>query len=347
VAIRKCFKSDQLKQSKDIIFIYANFNSFVRTDFDILSSFQEVKLLQFKPVKGLLRTGVEMLKQFIALTIHIWKAEIVFVWFADFHSFLPVVFAKVLRKKSYVVIGGYEVCRINELNYGALCSKFRGFFCIKSMQLCTLNLTVSKYIDRKVKYIAPGSKREIVPNCVDFPKSSSMRLEKENLILTVGIIENERTFFLKGIDTFIEVAILLPEYQFLIIGIDKFKLSHLLVRIPENVVVLPRLAHDLLPVYYEKAKFYCQLSRSESFGVSIAESMFYGCIPIVTNEGGMPELIGNTGHIVPRKPFEICELIRKCSLNNPDYRSKGSNRIVNNFSRDKRKDLLIELLSTN
>lgn len=329
---------------KSILFFYNTYTSFVRTDFEMLSSVYQVRKYEFKPVHGLFNTGIELIRQFLFLVMHIWKYDAVFVWFADYHSLLPVVFAKVFGKKSFVVIGGYEVCRMESLHYGALCSKFRGFFCIQSMQWCTLNFTVSKYIDRKVKYIASASQRKLVPNCVDFVHPGISEV-KENLVLTVGIIQSQRSFLLKGIDTFIEVARCRPDYQFVIVGMDKSKLSELLSDISPNVTIYGRMAHNELPAFYARARFYCQLSRSESFGVSIAEGMLHGCIPIVTHEGGMPELVGETGFVVPRDPAEISQLIAGLGEGRTDLYLDGARRIADNFSFAKRKEILAASIS--
>jgi glycosyltransferase involved in cell wall biosynthesis len=332
-------------KKKSILFIYVSFQSFVRTDYEILSSEFDVRKYQFKPVKGILNTGIELVKQFIFLLINIWKYDSIYIWFADYHSLLPVILARISGKKSYVVIGGYEVCRMKQIGYGALCSKFRGFFCIKTMKMSTLNFTVSKYVDRKVKYIAPGSRRELIPNCVDFIQSTNKKAVREDIILTVGLIETQRSFFLKGIDTFIEIARLLPDYQFIIIGLDKVKLNFLVSSIPENITIIGKLPHEELPEYYMKARFYCQLSRSESFGVSIAESMFYGCFPIVTHEGGMPELVGDAGYIVPRKLIFISEMIKKSMKKEHEIQAEAKARFVENYSRARRKDLLMNRMS--
>jgi glycosyltransferase involved in cell wall biosynthesis len=332
-------------QRKSILFVYVNYSSFVKADFEILSTFANVTKYQFKPGKGILNTGIEVIKQFFYLLINIWQYDAVFVWFADYHSFLPALFTKFPGKKSFIVIGGYEVCRIKSLNYGALCSKFRGFFCVGSMKLSTVNLTVSSYIDRKVKFIVPDSKRQLVYNCVDFVQLPAEKTEKEHMILTVGLIENKRSFLLKGIDSFIDIARLLPDYQFVIIGLDKLKLSSLLASIPVNVSTFERVSHDELPGYYRKAMFYLQLSRSESFGVSIGEAMLYGCVPIVTNEGGMPELVGETGYVVKRDSSKISQLIRDVTINLPNLQSGVSSRILSGFSREKREEALVMLVS--
>jgi len=336
-------------QKKLILFVYVNFSSFVKADFGILSDFAKVSKYEFKPGKGIVSTAIKLLKQFLFLITNIWRYDSVFVWFADYHSFLPVLFARVLGKKSYVVIGGYEVARLKSLNYGALCSGIRAFFCISSIKLSTLNLTVSGYVDRKVKYLVPRSKRQLVHNCVDLTVlpdlDKALDTAKADVILTVGLIENQRSFYLKGIDTFIDVARKLPDYQFIIIGLDQSRVSGLLTDIPGNLTIMGRVSHSELPTFYKNSKFYCQLSRSESFGVSVAEAMYYGCVPIVTNEGGLPELTGRSGYIVKRNPEDIARLIRESSQILPKYKHELSSRVESVFSRKKRAETIKGLFS--
>jgi glycosyltransferase involved in cell wall biosynthesis len=112
-------------------------------------------------------------------------------------------------------------------------------------------------------------------------------------------------------DTFIKVAEKLPEFKFLIIGVSKNLPAHLLKPHPKNLEWVERVNHEELEVYYKKAKIYCQFSRSESFGVSVVEAMSFGCIPVVTNVGGMPEIVGNYGIVSKRDVSEILDSIKK------------------------------------
>ena len=100
-------------EKKSILLVYVNFSSFVKADFEILSSFTNVTKYQFKPVKGILHTGVELLKELLFLIFKGHKYEGIFIWFSDYHSLLPVLYAKLFKKKSYVVIGGYDVSTLD------------------------------------------------------------------------------------------------------------------------------------------------------------------------------------------------------------------------------------------
>jgi len=332
---------------KSILFVYTGFSTFVKNDFHILSSAHTVEKYQFAPVKGISKNAWQMFKQLFFLLIHGWKYDVFYCWFADYHSFLPVLFAKIFGKKAFVVIGGYDVCRIRNMNYGAFCTPFRGWFCANSMRKASCVLPVSKYVARKVKVIAPATKTIMIYNCVPAIPSNTSEIQKTDTILTVGLIDNERTFFLKGIDTFIEIARQLPGFHFQIVGINQETLSHKQGNIPINLCLCGRVSPEELGSFYQKARIYCQLSRSESFGVSIAEAMSYGAYPIVTNEGGMPEVVGAVGAVVERDPHLIAGLITDRLLKDgfPDEK-RIQMQVSVLFSKRQRAESLLQLIDT-
>lgn len=328
---------------RKILLVYPSWSTFVKSDFEILSSEFDVATYHFKPAKGGIKVGIELLKQAIFLTINIFRFSIVYIWFADQHSLLPILFAKLTGRKSFLVIGGYDVCRVPSLQYGVFVSRLRGFAASWSMKHCTLNLAVSKNVARKVKAIQPDAPLEIVYNCVTLRPEKVEPWMNRTKVLTVARIDSERTFLIKGIDTFVETARLLPDVPFVIAGFDKQRLLHLSSGFPKNITLLDSLPHDDLPDWYRKTRVYCQLSRSESFGIALAESILYGCIPIVTREGGMPEVVENNGFIVRRDPHEIAEIINNIMQNKiPNVINPET--FINKFGKEVRSKILIKIL---
>jgi glycosyltransferase involved in cell wall biosynthesis len=311
-----------------------------------LSKKHQVTKYQYKPVKGFVKTAIQFIRQFFYLLFQIWKFDALFVWFADYHSFLPVVFAKTTGKKSFVVVGGYDVVKMPELNYGVFVSKIRGYCALFSMKQSTLNLAVSKNVERKVRWITKKTNTQLLYNCVNIPAKNNLQIEKENLIITVGLIDSERTFFLKGIDTFLKVAETLPNFRFMVIGMSK-NLSHEILNTrPKNVEWIERVNHDELENYYKKAKIYCQFSRSESFGVAIVEAMNFGCIPVVTNVGGMPEIVGNYGIVTKRNAYVIAGLIQKNLQNFLQIQNEpNTERTLKPFLFQERKKNLLNIMN--
>ena len=85
--------------------------------------------------------------------------------------------------------------------------------------------------------------------------------------------------------------------------------------LPENIIFLGRLSPYDLNNYYNKTKFYLQLSNFEGFGVVICEAMLCECIPIVSNVNFLPEIIGNSGFILnKRNKTMLVDLIHKSAF---------------------------------
>ena len=335
-----------------LLLVYPHYSSFVKTDAEILSSRYKVIPYHFKPARGAMAVVTALIRQFFFLALHIRKFSLVYIWFADQHSLLPVLFARLTGRRSYLVIGGYDVCRIKALNYGVFCSKLRGWAAIISMKQSTLNLAVSHHVARKVKAFTRQSNLALVYNCVSLPgyqteefrggppEALVLPAEKRSfpepdgkttpapggkvtpdpegtapqarkMVLTVAKVDSERTFRLKGLDTFIEVAGLLPEISFCIAGFGGEKPAWLSIPLPPNLMVTGDLPHDQLPQYYLQSLIYCQFSRSESFGIALAEAIHYGCLPLITRVGGMPEIVRDDTLTVDRNPRLIADKISR------------------------------------
>jgi glycosyltransferase involved in cell wall biosynthesis len=116
----------------------------------------------------------------------------------------------------------------------------------------------------------------------------------ENLVVTVSRFDSD-----KGLETISHIAKLTAEnVKFIIIGllhnqnvlksvhtsIQKLNLSH-------KVSFLPNISQTELQNILKRAKVYLHTTLNEHFGISIAEAMAMGCIPIVHNSGGVTEFV--------------------------------------------------------
>lgn len=122
--------------------------------------------------------------------------------------------------------------------------------------------------------------------------------EKKDLVMTVAS-GSGRIIKLKGLDAFIGAAALLPEIRFLIVGLSDQDREELQSRSTENVSLFGYVSREELLAFYQEARVYCQLSYRESFGIALAEAMACGCVPVVTERGAIPEVVGDAGYYVP------------------------------------------------
>lgn len=328
--------------AKKILLIYNNYSTFVERDYEILSESNLVHRYQFKSSKKFYKLSLVFLKQFFFLLFKGWRYDVFFIWFADYHSFLPVRCAKITQKESYIVIGGYDVARVKKYVYGVFVKRNRGWFAIQSIKNCTCNIAISQYVNRKIRFIAPSAKRQLIYNAVD--QNLLKRIvdkPKERLVLTVAIVDSEQTFYIKGLDRFIECAQKIPHVPFVIVGLDKEKLSNLLLDIPKNLYVYKKVAHQELQRYYQRAQVYCQLSRSESFSLALAEAISYGCTPVITNVGGMPEIVEDKRFIQGKESLD--QLVLKVLENKFKY--ERFDFVKSKFSLEERKRLVLQLIS--
>ena len=67
-----------------------------------------------------------------------------------------------------------------------------------------------------------------------------------------------------------------------------------------NVRVTGRLSDEDLDALFASSAVYVQASLHEGFGLSLAEAMLAGAVPVVTSAGALPEVVGETGRHDPR-----------------------------------------------
>lgn len=90
------------------------------------------------------------------------------------------------------------------------------------------------------------------------------------------------------------------------------------------VTFVGSVSHDQVPNELAKLDIYIALSRSESFGVAILEAGLNQCPVIVSNVGGLPELVVNhkTGIIVEKENVNEAALAMLQLIMNPELISR-------------------------
>ena len=330
-------------KKKSILFVYVNFSSFVKTDFEILSSFAEVSKYQFKPGKGLLATGRELIKELVFLTFRGYKFDAIFIWFSDYHSLLPVLFAKIFGKKSYVVIGGYDVSTLKEYEYGALSNPIRAFFTRSTFKFVTVCFPVAEALRKKLLEINPRLKAETIATYSDTTKFNFSHYNRVRRIVTVSSTSNYQRLMIKGLDRFRELATYLPEFEFTIIGASD-TVKKYFEPIPTNLSLIPPQHFDQLTHYYQSASYYAQLSRSEGLPNSLIEAMLCGCIPVGTDVGDVGVIIGDTGITIEEWDTALIADFIRLNHTNELLRDRARDRILECYGSPKREERFRELM---
>lgn len=328
-----------------VLFISPNFSSFVKNDFDILQKYRKVKKYQYKQGNSFFIHFYNQIKLCLWLLKNIWSADKIFCWFADYHSFLPALFSKLFHKELYVVLGGYDVVYLPEINYGSFKNFLRAFCARFTMRYANLNLAVSEYVKKEALIRTPKAHIETVYNGINIDWRPHTVSQKKSWVLTVASGDTLQRVRLKGIDFFCEVARGLPHYEFKIIGLTENARKYL-PNIPVNIEIINKLPFHELLQYYQQAKVYCQFSMVESFGMALAESMLCHCIPVGNDAGAIAEIIGDTGYILPTRNIEDAIKTVSKAMNTPDeIGEKASMTIIKKFNLGIREKALCSLLN--
>lgn len=132
---------------------------------------------------------------------------------------------------------------------------------------------------------------------------------------------------------------------------DELKLLASKLDITNNVQFVGRVNHLEVPKELAKLDIYVALSRldSESFGVAIIEAGAAGRPVVVSDAGGLPEVVvsGETGIVVPKEnPQAAADALEKLVLN-PELRIKmakaGQRHVQANYSWDTCIDTMIKV----
>ena len=91
------------------------------------------------------------------------------------------------------------------------------------------------------------------------------------------------------------------------------------------------------------ATVYVQASAHEGFGMSLAEAMLAGCVPVVSEKGAIPEVVGSTGvYVGDLSPRSLAEGIKSGLTRSGELGSRARARIVETFPLEIRRDGLLQ-----
>ncbi len=330
-----------------ITFVGPAVSRFVQNDIAILERKHTVKKIDAKIGFGI-HAVFDLLKVQFQILRSIVGSEILFFWFADYYSLFPTLIARLLRKRVYIVAGGFDVTYTPEVKSGARVRPIRWFLVRNTHRFATHVFPVSNYaqhlLDTNSKHHAPST---VIYNAVDidrFPFSDAPRGKRA---LTVTQLVTELEYILKGIDIFLSAARVMPDVEFDLIGIRGPALAHARNEAKDlkNVTIVEGpVTYETLLKHYYSASAYCQLSIDETFGLATAESMSCGCIPVVSRIPSLEEVTGGTQYIIDRKNINsVADAIRKSFSVDIEERRKCSEH-VKKFDIENRAKKLLKLV---
>ncbi|MDD5195389.1 MAG: glycosyltransferase family 4 protein [Candidatus Omnitrophica bacterium] len=328
---------------KRVLFLHQSWNSFEKSDWEILKrNFSAEELFIYKDILFKISGGIKKIK----------RCDVVYCWFAARSALLPLIFAKIFKKKIILIVGGWDCANVPEIQYGALRRGFK-FFPRRVITRYIISLA-----DRIVA-VSEYNKDEISKNCSILPDridviyhgislyccdGSILADQKEDIVLTVGRV-TDNNLKRKGLTIFIKVAEMLPGLKFVLAGKLDSRTFSFCTNVPQNVQVMGFVSDETLHKLYRKAKVYAQLSYHEQFGCALAEAMAHKCVPVSTDKAAIPEVAGDAAYYVPYGDLEKTAEAIKQGLADKQKGAMARDRIARLFPPEKREKSIVDLVN--
>ena len=262
------------------------------------------------------------------------------------YTWLTAILVKLLRRKFIIVTGGFDAAYVPDINWGALGTwRHRRFFSIV-MRLSDSVLPFSNSSrDELLRHGKPKRIRTAYM-AIDAETFKPGTQPKAPRAVTVCYSISQVKLLQKGIRPFVQAAALVPDIEFIVVGQFKGDTFDYLKKMATPNVHFTRRYLDQSEYIemLQSAAVYVQASAHEGFGVALAEGMACGCVPVVADRYSLPEVVGNTGYVVPfNDPAAIAQAVRE-AIAHPEKGEAARRRVVENFTETQRQKLLHEEL---
>jgi glycosyltransferase involved in cell wall biosynthesis len=318
-----------------VFYVHSRKASFVAIDRAILAERYEVEDY-YQPGRW---------PQPLRLLAGLWRADVVFCWFASWHSFFPITLAWLLRKPSVQIVGGFDTANMPEIGFGYQQGGLRRWASRWIMRRADRLVTNSEYSRGEIAAntpIRPDAVTVIHHGVPDPFGPLDESRQRQRLALNVGAVD-AGTLVQKGQLPFVGAALLLPDVRFVLAGkwLDD-SVDRLRAEAGPNVELTGWLSDDDLTALYRDAAVYVQASRHEGFGLAVAEAMLAGCVPVVTAVTAMPEVVGDAGVLIEEPtPEAVAKAVEQALAAGPEGARRARERILTAFPMDNRRDAIL------
>ena len=308
-----------------VLFVYSRRNTFTRIDLEALRKRFDVEEYLQEGARPRLRE----------LTAKLRRCDVVFGWFASWHTLAALPLARRLGKPSVLVTGGFDTASVPEIGYGSMQDPIRRWRTRLTVRRATRLITNSEYLRGEIERnlgIPPDRVRVVYHGLPDRFAGVKPPPHERSIALTVAVVHRwnlER----KGLRAFTEAAGMVPEADFVVVGkwaddaIDELRA----IAAP-NVTFTGFLSDSELDAEFVRADAYVLASWHEGFGLAAAEGMLAGCVPVVTDAGALPEVVGDTGVRIPAvEANDVAVGVREALAMGPEAGARARERVLERF----------------
>jgi len=318
-----------------ILFTSTHVTSFITEDLTLLRKYFDIDHIITRGITA----PLTILK-------HLPGVTVTFTWFASVYSGIVIFLSKCLGRKSILVIGGVDVAKYPEMNYGIWINPWKALVVKYALRNAFKVLAVDPFQQQQAIRLAgyDGANIEYVPTGYDASRWTPDG-PKHPFVLSVGACHDRARLRIKGFDILFESARHLGETRFVVIGIPSHLIHSLRGEVPPNVEIIPYVEQGQLLSYYRQAQVYCQPSYVEGLPNTLCEAMLCECIPVGTNVGGIPTAMADIGFLVPYGDVgKLTEAIRQALHAPASVGARAREHIVRNFPTKRREDALVRIV---
>ena len=306
-----------------VLFAYTHLNTFTRIDLEALRERFEVE--EYRQPGPLPRVG-ELIRK-------LRRCDVVLGWFASWHTLAALNLARPMGKPTVLIIGGFDTASVPEIGYGNQQDPVRRWRARLTIARAGRLVTNSDYLQGEIERnlgIPPERVKVVHHGLAD--RFGEPGPKPPGRVLSVGVVHRwnlER----KGHVAFVEAARELPGAEFVLAGRwEDDAIDLLRSRAGPNVRFTGYLSDEDLDDEFRAARVYVQASWHEGFGLAVAEAMLAGAVPVVTAAGALPEVVGDTGVVVPAVDgLEVAKGVRAALELAPDAGGRARERVLRHF----------------
>jgi FkbM family methyltransferase len=315
-----------------VTYFYREMSEYIQIDLDLLRERHELTVVECR----------SRWPRPLRLLRLIASSDVVMSWFASWHSLFPAIVCRLLGRPMVLTVGGYDTATGSGSGYGAARGWFKRLVTRVTVRLATRLVVVSQFARREAMAAGAAPAKLVVgPHGLDPARYADPGVAREDLAITVGGV-NTSNLARKGLEPFVRAAARLPQLRFIVVGawMDD-AVERLRAIATPNVTFTGAVSHEDKVAWLWRACVVVQASRHEAFGLSLAEGMLCGAIPVVTNAGALPEVVGDAGVVVASQdPDAIADGIRRALGLGADGSRQARERVLGRFTIDQRRALV-------
>jgi glycosyltransferase involved in cell wall biosynthesis len=307
-----------------VVYFYREMSEYIRIDLDLLRERHEVTVVECRSRwPHPLRTWRQIGAHDLAMT-----------WFASWHALLPALCCRLRGRPMVVTVGGYDTACLPGIGYGNHRGRFKRAVTLAVMRLATRLLSISLFSQEETVALGvPARKVDRLFLGLDPALYPDPGKPREALVTTVGGV-NASNLARKGLEAFVRAAALVPEARFVVVGawMDD-AVERLRTIATPNVVFTGRVGHAGKVDWLWRSRVVVQASQHEAFGLSLAEGMLCGAVPVVTAAGALPEVAGDAGVVLAdQDPRALADGVRRALRMDDAAGARARERVLEWFS---------------